>query len=115
VELQGGRGASVLVSAAKRLGARRLDVYSAGEGMGRVVNASSGEPAEWWWRSSLVSAPREGERKGRGAGAGGWAQSLSILCLLLQLLNLILDYAFLSCVFLNDVKLFAKNDVKLGL
>jgi hypothetical protein len=64
VELQGGRGASVPVSAAKQLGARRLDVYSAGEGMGRVVDASSGEPAEWWWPSGRVGAPREGERKG---------------------------------------------------
>jgi hypothetical protein len=45
---------------------RWVGVFLILEGMGRVVDAISGEPAEWWWwPSGRVGAPREGERKDR--------------------------------------------------
>ncbi|BAS80554.1 Os02g0709900, partial [Oryza sativa Japonica Group] len=48
--------------AVRKLGGRRRDVYSAGEGVDRVVDAGSGEPAERWRRSRRVGAPWQGER-----------------------------------------------------
>jgi hypothetical protein len=60
----------------KELGARRIDVYSAGQRMDRLVDANSGQPAERWWGSCCVGAPWKGQRKGRRARAGGFAQPL---------------------------------------